>query len=112
MAASRISTSSKPFLSVVEAATLLGESRSTIYRSIAHEDFPVAVVAINGRLRIPRKALERFIDGDSVKASEPGGPQATPTAPSSCTRSSAASPASRSPRYSAARRSSASTPSV
>jgi predicted DNA-binding transcriptional regulator AlpA len=109
MAASRTSTSSKPFLSVVEVATLLGESKSTIYRSIAREDFPTPVVVINGRLRIPRKALERLVDGFSV---EPTVTQAAPSTPSSCTRSSAALPTSRSPRYSAARRSSASTPSV
>jgi excisionase family DNA binding protein len=111
MVASR-TTRSKPFLSVVEAAALLGESKSTIYRSIAREDFPIPVVMINGRLRIPRKALDGLVDGYSTVASEPAIAQAAPPTPSSCTRPSAASPASRSPRYSAARRSSASTPSV
>ena len=112
MAANRTTRSSKPFLSVVEVATLLGESRSTIYRSIARGDLPIPVVVINGRLRIARKALERLIDGYSEIASEPLSTQAAPSTPSSCTRPSAASPASRSPRYLAARRSSASTPSV
>jgi excisionase family DNA binding protein len=111
MVASR-STRSKPFLSVVEVAALLGESKSTIYRSIAREDFPIPVVMINGRLRIPRKALDRLVDGCSIIDSEPAATQAAPPTSSSCTRTSAAPPPSRSPRYSAARRSSASTPSV
>jgi len=53
----------KPLLSVEEAATLLGESRSTCYRSIERGDFPLPVVMINGRFKVPRRAVERLLDG-------------------------------------------------
>lgn len=70
----------KPLLSVEEAAILLGESRSSVYRSIDRGDLPLPVFRINGRLRIPRRAVERLIDGELplvameglVKAGEAG----------------------------------------
>lgn len=54
----------KPLLSVEQTAILLGESRSAVYRSIEKGDFPLPVFRINGRVRIPRRAVERLIDGD------------------------------------------------
>lgn len=54
----------KPLLSVEETSVLLGESRSSVYRSIERGDFPLPVFKLNGRLRVPRRAVERFIDGD------------------------------------------------
>jgi excisionase family DNA binding protein len=54
----------KPLLSVEEVALLLGESRSSIYRSIERGDLPLPVFRINGRLRIARRAVERLIDGE------------------------------------------------
>jgi excisionase family DNA binding protein len=54
----------KPLLSVEEAAILLGESRSSIYRSIERGDLPLPVFRINGRLRIARRAVERLIAGE------------------------------------------------
>ncbi len=53
------SRSPKPLLSVEEAAVLLGQSRSSIYRAIDRGDLPLPVFTINGRLRIPRRAVER-----------------------------------------------------
>ena len=47
-------TTTRAFLSVQEVAALLGEHRSTCYRSIERGDFPIPVVTINGRLRVPR----------------------------------------------------------
>ena len=55
--------SRKPLLSIDEAAVLLGESRSTIYRSLKRGDLPLPVFTINGRHRIPRRAVERLLEG-------------------------------------------------
>jgi len=54
----------KPLLSVEEAAELLGQSRSSLYRAIGRGDLPLPLVTINGRYRIPRVAVERLIDGE------------------------------------------------
>src|SRR5437016_301674 len=53
----------KPLLSVGEAAALLDLDRSTAYRAIRRNTFPVPVHTIAGRLRIPRRAVERLLDG-------------------------------------------------
>jgi hypothetical protein len=42
----------------------LGESRSSIYRSIERGDLPLPVFRINGRLRVARRAVERLIAGE------------------------------------------------
>ncbi len=52
-----------PLLSVEEAAVLLGMSRDTLYRSIQRGDFPLPYFRINGRIRIPRRAVMRMIEG-------------------------------------------------
>jgi excisionase family DNA binding protein len=92
----------KPFLSVSEVAVLFGTHRATLYRSIERGDFPLPVVVLNGRRRVPRVAVERLLHGESqpevdAVAAEDGG----------------AAPASRSrPMCSAARRSSSPIASV
>ena len=53
----------KPLLSIEEAAILLGETRSTLYRAVKQPDFPLPVHRIGKRLRIPRRAVERLIAG-------------------------------------------------
>lgn len=55
--------SSKPLLSVDEAAILLGETRSTLYRAIKANTLPLPVYVIGRRLRIPRRAVERLVGG-------------------------------------------------
>src|SRR3984957_8111452 len=60
----RSSGFSRPLLSVEEAAILLGESRSSLYRSIERGDLPLPVFTINGRLRIARRAVERLLAGE------------------------------------------------
>ncbi len=50
--------STKPLLSVEDTAILLGQSRSSIYRAIERGDLPVPTFTINGRRRIPRRAVE------------------------------------------------------
>jgi len=54
----------KPLLSLDEAAILLSIGRATIYRSVKRGDLPVPVIRINGRMRIPRLAVERLLAGD------------------------------------------------
>lgn len=54
----------KPLLSVEQTAVLLGESRSSLYRSIERGDLPLPVFRLNGRLRIPRRAVERLMEGE------------------------------------------------
>lgn len=71
-----IHTQPKPLISVEEAAELLGQSRSSLYRSIARGDLPLPLVKINGRNRIPRVAVDRLAAGDlpamAHRASEGG----------------------------------------
>ena len=66
----RRSTSTKPLLSVEETAVLLGETRSTLYRAIQAGTLPLPVYTIGGRLRIPRRAVARLIDGFDPPADE------------------------------------------
>jgi len=54
----------KPLLSVEDVATLLGQSRSSIYRAIERGDLPLPIFTINGRLRIARRSVERLLDGE------------------------------------------------
>lgn len=61
----RGSKTSKPLLSVDEAAIMLGQSRSSLYRAIERDDLPLPVFTINGRMRIARRSLERLIDGEA-----------------------------------------------
>jgi excisionase family DNA binding protein len=65
----------RPLISVEEAAGELGLSRSALYRSIHKGDLPIPLVKISGRWRIPRRALQRLIDGESplVPAVSAGG---------------------------------------
>lgn len=53
----------KPLLSVEEAALLLGETRSTLYRAIKAGDFPLPIFRIGQRIRIPRRSVERLLAG-------------------------------------------------
>jgi excisionase family DNA binding protein len=53
----------KPLLSVEEAAVLLGETRSTLYRAIKAGSFPLPIFRIGQRIRIPRRSVERLLAG-------------------------------------------------
>jgi len=53
-------------LSVEETAEMLGQSRSSLCRSIHKGDLPLPLLRIAGRWRIPRRAVERLVDGDVV----------------------------------------------
>lgn len=54
----------RPLLSVEEAAELLGQSRSSLYRAIERGDLPFPVFTINGRYRIALRSVELVIAGD------------------------------------------------
>jgi len=43
---------------------MLGHSRSSLYRALRRGDLPLPLLRISGRWRIPRRAVERLIDGD------------------------------------------------
>ena len=58
----------KALLSVDEAAILLGITRSTAYRAIAMDTFPVPIIRVGGRWRISREALRRLLDGEEPTA--------------------------------------------
>lgn len=108
--------SAKAFLSIDETAIVLGESRATLYRSIKRGDFPLRVVRINGRLRVPRRAVERLLEGrvDDGPPTAGGEDQEPGPALAACPSCGAlvSSPVSSRPMCSAARRSSSSMPSV
>jgi excisionase family DNA binding protein len=107
------SSVAKSLLSVEEAAVLLGVDRTTCYRAIRGDTFPLPVVRLGGRIRIPRRAIERLLDGaDPAHGANPAqlASERCPTCGSPSTPSSP--PSSRRPTCSAARRSSPATTSV
>jgi excisionase family DNA binding protein len=110
----RVAWPARAFLSIEEASVLLGISRATLYRSVQRGDFPVRVVHINGRLRVPRRSLERLMDGiDPVPQVGVTDGFTSPDADACPTCGSpSTAPLKSSPMCSAARRSSSSNPSV
>jgi len=67
------SLAAKPLLSVEDVATLLGQSRSSIYRAIERGDLPLPTFTINGRIRIARRSVERLLDGEPPLPAATGG---------------------------------------
>jgi excisionase family DNA binding protein len=61
----------KSLLSVEEAATLLGVTRDTVYRSIRAGTFPLPVYLIGKRMRIPRASVERLLEGSAPTRPRP-----------------------------------------
>lgn len=51
-------------LSVEETALLLGIGRSTMYRAVRNGDVPFPVHRIGGTWFVPKRALERFLEGE------------------------------------------------
>jgi excisionase family DNA binding protein len=58
---SNITNEQSPVLTVEEARLLLRLSRNSMYAAIAREEIPH--LKIGRRILIPRKALERLMDG-------------------------------------------------
>ena len=50
-------------LSVEETALVLGIGRSTLYRAVRAGEVPFPVHRIGGVWYVPRRSLERFLDG-------------------------------------------------
>ena len=71
MGSNRATMSLRPLLSVEEAAILLGETRSTLYRAVKAGSLPLPVFRIGSRIRIPRRAVERLIEGVVPDPSSP-----------------------------------------
>jgi excisionase family DNA binding protein len=57
------STSAQLF-NLEETALVLGIGRSTIYRAVRDGKVPFPVHRIGGKWYVPRRALERFLDGE------------------------------------------------
>jgi excisionase family DNA binding protein len=103
----------RPLLTVTQAAVLLGTDRSTLYKAIGDNRFPLPVIRLNRQILIPRAALDRLISGeldyDAGGAASEG--DRCPTCGTSI-EPSAAPPLSTIPTWSAARRSSSAMASV
>ena len=106
--------SSRPLLTVSQAAVLLDCDRSTLYKAIDADRFPLPVVRLNRRILIPRVAVERLL-GSSDGYRSPGESAAAGTCCPTCGAGTGPSPAVPSrtrATCSAARRSSVAIPSV
>ncbi|WP_276970234.1 helix-turn-helix transcriptional regulator [Ferrimicrobium acidiphilum] len=53
-------------MSIEEAAIRLGVERSTAYRAIKNGTFPVKVIVLGGRYKVPRLALDRLLNGEEL----------------------------------------------
>ena len=51
-------------LSLEDTALVLGIGRSTIYRAVRAGKVPFPVHQIGNRWYVPKRALQRFLDGD------------------------------------------------
>lgn len=56
-------TRSAQLLNLEDTALVLGIGRSTIYRAVREGKVPFPVHRIGGKWYVPRRALERFLDG-------------------------------------------------
>ena len=108
-------TAQSALLSVEEAAVLLEIDRATCYRAIRNQTFPIPVVRLGGRIRIPRRAVERLLDGADPAG---GGPARQLTSADACpicgspAPTTGSAPSRSRPICSAARRSSSAITSV
>ena len=55
---------SAQLLNLEETALVLGIGRSTIYRAVRDGKVPFPVHRIGGTWYVPKRALERFLDGE------------------------------------------------
>ncbi len=103
----------KPLLSIEEAAVLLGVARSTLYRGAKANRLPFPVYVIGSRLRVPRRSIERLIEGlDPLARETDGSDYEEDASDSSPVGSGFEAPSKRRPKCCAARRSSSGTASV
>jgi excisionase family DNA binding protein len=57
---------SAQLLNLEETALVLGIGRSTIYRAVRDGKVPFPVHRIGGNWYVPRRALQRFLDGEDL----------------------------------------------
>jgi excisionase family DNA binding protein len=55
---------SAQLLNLEETALVLGIGRSTVYRAVRDGKVPFPVYRIGGTWYVPKRALERFLDGE------------------------------------------------
>ncbi len=60
----------KPLRSVEEAAIMLAETRSTLYPVHQGGNVSLPIIRIGRRIRIPRRSVERLVDGLPVMPPE------------------------------------------
>jgi excisionase family DNA binding protein len=63
-----VSSRSAQLLNLEETALILGIGRSTIYRAVRDGKVPFPVHRIGERWYVPKRALERFLDGEGNDA--------------------------------------------
>jgi excisionase family DNA binding protein len=61
---------SAQLLNLEDTALVLGIGRSTMYRAVRDGKVPFPVHRIGGKWYVPRRALERFLDGDEEVGEE------------------------------------------
>ncbi len=59
-------TRSAQLLNLEETALVLGIGRSTIYRAVREGKVPFPVHRIGGKWYVPKRALQRFLDGEEA----------------------------------------------
>lgn len=105
-------SSSTPLLTVSQVAVLLGCDRSTLYKAIVADRFPLPVVRLNRRILVPRVAVERLLGRGEDNRPPDDPPAISPYCPT-CGAPPSTVVASRTrATCSAARRSSVAMPSV
>jgi excisionase family DNA binding protein len=58
---------SAQLLNLEETARVLGIGRSTIYRAVRDGKVPFPAHRIGGKWYVPKRALQRFLDGGEVQ---------------------------------------------
>lgn len=61
---------SDQLLNLEKTALVLGIGRSTIYRAVREGKVPFPVHRIGGKWYVPKRALQRFLDGDEASHRE------------------------------------------
>ena len=61
---------SAQLLSLEDTALVLGIGRSTIYRAVRDGNVPFPVHRIGGKWYVPKRALQRFLEGEDNSETE------------------------------------------
>ena len=71
-----MSSRSAQLLNLEETALILGIGRSTIYRAVRDGKVPFPVHRIGDRWYVPKRALQRFLDGEADEGALSDAPRA------------------------------------